>query len=370
MTTENQPIDRRITVYIPENWIQPTAGSGTGSFINYPTAQTALISFPGSILCSNFQSFAPTAPMNLLNNSTTGNIQFANNSGYSGGIVINADGTVPVSNKIIIGDSARALVAPLLHTTEIYGTGAFAGQVNVNADFQVANGYGLYSNFLEQYTGGVLTICGQNGVRLDIGTGASRNDNINIGTGMTISGNLNLGSTAGGININGRLEKGLTLDYSPTTIAGIDTFMGGYKEGSYQPATPFTQSINTIEQRIIGSISSLLSVGVYQLNVNSSLSTSLLNPYLVFGIFYKTPTGGAWVNGNVRGGIGFEIDSLNRVNTYPTTNALTDVFTLSMSGLLTLTLTGYIAVVVSNANPALSQNITFIDTYLSVVRVG
>lgn len=471
MTTEFQPIDPRIPFYIPENWIQPTGGSGTGSFINFPTAQTALINFPGSILCSNLQSFAPTAGMNLFNNSTTGNIQFANANGYTGGIVINANATVPVANQTIIGTSARALVAPLLHTSEIYGTGAFAAQIGVKVDLEVANGYGLYSNFLEQNTGGILTIGGVNGSRIDIGTGAGRTDDINIGTSMTIAGDINLGGALGttnaqklesgfiscegnsalnigtfvgrtlpidigtgmtggfinlggatttvntnkiepngsgltigatpgiinlgtgasradninigtamtsaatvnigiaasNINIYSKLQSGLRLDYIPATYSGIDTYMGGYREGTYQPATPFTQTLNTIEQRIVGSIPALL-FGLYQVNVNASLSTSLLNPYLTFGIYTKVGAP-AWVNGGLRGILGTAVVSLSRVNTYPTTN-VTDVFTLSMTGLLVMSTKAYVGIVVGNADITVSQNITFIDTYMSVLRVG
>ena len=77
MTTEFQPIDPRIPFYIPENWIQPTGSGSGGSFITYPTAQTANILFPGSISCSNLKSFAPSAPMNLYNDSTSGNIEIA-----------------------------------------------------------------------------------------------------------------------------------------------------------------------------------------------------------------------------------------------------------------------------------------------------
>jgi len=367
MTTEFQPIDPRIPFYIPENWIQPTAGSGPGSFINFPTAQTALINFPGSILCSNFQSFAPSAGMNLFNNSTTGNIQFANANGYTGGIVINANNTTPVANQTIIGTSARPCVAPLLHTTEIYGTGAFASQVTMNGDFIVANGYGLYSNFVEQNTGGILTICGNNGVRLDIGTGATRTDVINIGTGMgvaSLGALINVGSTVSGININARLQSGLQLNYSPTTYSGIDTYMGGYKEGTYNTAISMT--LNTTEERILGSTTSLISTGVYILNVNTTMSTSVLNPYLTYAMYSKAT---AWTNGGLRGGLGTVNAYLSRVNRSPTTN-VTDVFSLSITGLLVVSTKGYYAIVVGEANPALSQNITYVDTYMSLTRVG
>jgi len=367
MTTEFQPIDPRIPFYIPENWIQPTDGSASGSFINYPTAQTALISFPGSILCSNFQSFAPTAGMNLFNNSTTGNIQFANANGYTGGIVINANATTPVANQTIIGTSARPCVAPLLHTTEIYGTGAFAGQVSVNADFIVANGYGLYTNFVEQNVGGVLTLGGVNGSRIDIGTGSSRTEDINIGTNMTSAATINIGSTSSLINIYPKLQSGLRLDYVPTTYSGIDTYMGGYKEGTYNNTG--SMSINTTQQRVMGSISSLLSVGMYQVNVHTTISTSTLNPYLVYQVYLKT-VAPAWVNGALRGTNGTAVASLLKLNRNPTTN-VADLFTLDMSGLLTVsTNKAYIAIVVGNADLTVSQNITYTDTYISVTRVG
>ena len=157
MTTEFQPIDPRIPFYIPENWIQPSA-SGGGSFVNFPTAQTANISFPGTILCSNLQSFAPSAPMNLFNNSTTGNIEIANANGYTGGIVINANGFAPDGNKIRIGDSSRPLIAPLIHTTEIRGTGTFGSIVNVNSDLLVNTGYSLYADTILKNTASFLSI--------------------------------------------------------------------------------------------------------------------------------------------------------------------------------------------------------------------
>jgi hypothetical protein len=304
--------------------------------------------------------------MNLFNNSTTGNIQFANANGYTGGIVINANNTTPVANQTIIGTSARPCVAPLLHTTEIYGTGAFAGQVTVNADFQVASGYGLYSNSLDQYTGGILTIGGVNGSRIDIGTGASRGDNINIGTGMTSTTLINVGSTVSGINIYAQLQSGLRLDYAPSTYSGNDTYMGGYKESTYNSVG--TLSLNTTQQRVMGSISTLLSNGMYQVNVHTTMSTSTLNPYLVYQVYIKTVIP-AWVNGALRGSNGTAVASLLKLNRNPTT-AVADLFTLDMSGLLTISTKGYIAIVVGNADLTVTQNITYTDTYLSVTRVG
>jgi hypothetical protein len=151
MTTEFQPRER-LPFYIPENWLplDTAGGSGSGSYINFPTAQTANISFPGAILCSNLQSFAPSAPMNLFNNSTTGDIQIANSFGYSGGIVINADSTAPVANTIRIGDSARPVIMPKVKLTDVEGNNA-AG-VFVNSDMTIANGSELFTNEIRPNT--------------------------------------------------------------------------------------------------------------------------------------------------------------------------------------------------------------------------
>ena len=150
MTTEFQPIDPRIPFYIPENWIQPTGTGSGGSYINFPTAQTANILFPGSISCSNLKSFAPSAPMNLYNDSTSGNIEIANNSGYTGGIVINADATAPVANTVRIGDSDRPVIMPKVKLTDVEANNA-AG-VFVNADMTVANGSELFVNEIKPNT--------------------------------------------------------------------------------------------------------------------------------------------------------------------------------------------------------------------------
>jgi hypothetical protein len=151
MTTEGQSRER-LPFYIPENWlpIDFNTAVGSGSFITYPTAQTANISFPGSILCSNLQSFAPTAPMNLFNNSTTGDIQIANSFGYTGGIVINADAFAPAANTVRIGDSDRPVIMPKVKLTDVEANNA-AG-VFVNADMTIANGSELFVNEIKPNT--------------------------------------------------------------------------------------------------------------------------------------------------------------------------------------------------------------------------
>jgi hypothetical protein len=157
MTTEFQPIDPRIPFYIPENWIQPTGSGGvSGSFINYPTAQTANISFPGAILCSNLKSFAPTAPMNLYNDSTSGSVEIANNSGYTGGIVINSNAVPPVANTIRIGDTSRPVIMSKVKLLDIEPIGS-AG-VFVNTDLTISNGSELFTNEIKPTSLSVVSL--------------------------------------------------------------------------------------------------------------------------------------------------------------------------------------------------------------------
>jgi hypothetical protein len=180
------------------------------------------------------------------------------------------------------------------------------------------------------------------------------------------SATVNIGTAASKSNIFGKLQSGLQLNYASSTYSGNDTYMGGYKEETYNPVSP-SQSLNTTQQRVVGSISSLLTVGMYQLNIHSTLSSSVLNPYLVFQVYTKTGT--AWVNGALRGTNGTAIASLLKINRNPTTN-VADLYTLDMSGLLTISTKVHVAIVVGNADLTVSQNLTFISTYLSVTRVG
>ena len=553
MTTEIQPRER-LPFYIPENWLPLDTGSASGSYINYPTAQTANISFPGAILCSNLESFAPSAPMNLFNNSTTGDIQIANTFGYTGGIVMSADGTTPVDGKIIIGDSARPLLAPLIETDIIQGS--ITSQVEVASDLLVQDGYTVFTNDIEKASGKVINIgttalditinigssivddpinigAGMSGLgsinlggllgitnaanfesglisckgnnalsigtfvgrtsAIDIGTGmtsagninlggangttnaqklesgfiacagntplsigtfAGRTRDINIGTGMNLGnillggalttvktnmiqsnttlelqqsdnmgtgtiqisngitrlgnisigvntsaiagetpgnvnimngaggrqegsfnvltdsnnrGNINLGNTSyGGINIFGDLLVGLRLGYVPTTYNGNDTFLGGYKSETYNNTG--SMSLNTTQQRIVGSISTIMSVGLYQVNINTTLKTSVVNPYLTLTVYTKTGTP-AWTNGALRGATGSSVPALS-ITKVSTTTAVANKFTLSLSGLLTVSTKVYVAVVVEEADTTLSQDITSTDTYISLLRVG
>lgn len=204
MTTENQPIDIRLPFYIPENWLSVDA-TGSGSYINFPTAQTANIRFPGSILCSNIQSFSPSAPMNIFNNSTTGNIEIANSNGFTGGIVINANGVAPDDLKIRIGDSSRAVIAPLIHTSEIVGTAGGTSLVEVNSDLEIASGFSLLADTIKKNTASFLGI-GEPATAVRIIAGIDRPipllvSNSTYGT-TTLTGSQTDTSTLGTANIN------------------------------------------------------------------------------------------------------------------------------------------------------------------------
>jgi hypothetical protein len=457
MSQEGQPRDPRITFYIPENWLPLSPEEGGQQFVNYPITQTSNISFPGAILCSNLKSFAPSAPMNLYNDSTSGNIEFANNSGYTGGIVMNANAVAPVNNTIRIGDSSRALIAPLINTTEIYGTGPFSTLVNVNADLNIATGSALYTNAIEKNTGSTLTIGESSVATINLGTDALRNLPINIGTNMTVTGNINLGGTngttnapkvktnniqsdttlviqpsdsagagtvqmgcgttrtglidigsttntaagstgnvnimcgtgrnegsfnvltnfnnrgvinlgnisslSGGINIYSEFNVGLRLGYSPTLYSGVDTVMGGYKQGTYN--NPGSLTIDVGDKRIVGSIPTILSNGVYQFNAMTTTVSNIYEPYLKYGVYTKT--GSAWVNGALVTS-GTSVVELTRSNRYMTTN-FTEEFTASLSGILIITTKSYVAVVLEIAEP-IAQDLTSTNTYMSVVRVG
>jgi len=310
MTTEFQPRER-LPFYIPENWLPLPPAAGGQQFVNFPTTQTANISFPGTILCSNFQSFAPSASMNLLNNSTIGSINIANAAGYTGGIVINANGTAPVNNTIRIGDSARQVIMPLVKLTDIEPIGV-AG-IFINSDTTINAGKILSTNSIQAISG----------------------SEINIG------------------------DK-LKIDYPPTVS---DLYIGSYRTANYQNLSALT--INNTEERIIGSIPFSLVAGVYQVSFNAGLSASNSKPYLSLGLYTN---GTIWTDGGLRGTTGTLNNSLYTLSHYFNNNN-TQGFSATLSGLLILATTSYIAFVVGNADLN-TLSLTSTDTYLSIVRLG
>ena len=85
-------------------------------------------------------------------------------------------------------------------------------------------------------TGNVNIMCGS----------GIQEGSFNVLTNSTNNGTINLGNTTtatGGINIYGELLRGLQLGYIPTTYSGFDTFVGSYKEGTYQNLTAMTLNL-------------------------------------------------------------------------------------------------------------------------------
>jgi hypothetical protein len=249
--------------------------------------------------------------MNLLNNSTIGNINIANASGYAGGIVINADGTAPVANKIRIGNSARQVIMPKVALKEIDPVDV-AG-ILLQGDATVSAGSILSTNNIQATSG----------------------SEINLG------------------------DK-LRIDY-PATVS--DLYIGSYRTANYQNLSALT--INNTEERIIGSIPSLLPTGVYQVSFNSGLLASHTKPYLTLGLYTN---GTIWTNGGLRGATGTLDNSLYTL-THHFNNGSSQGFSATLSGLLILTTTSFIAFVVGNADLN-TLSLTSTDTYLSIVRLG
>ena len=102
MSLEGQP-NTILTVYSPFAWIEDT----TGSFVNFPTAQDALIKFPGTIGCSEIIGY----------NSTTINIPSTLSIGTGFGfltdeIEANAGSAI---NIVTLNDKAVNIGLSLIH---------------------------------------------------------------------------------------------------------------------------------------------------------------------------------------------------------------------------------------------------------------
>jgi hypothetical protein len=210
------------------------------------------------------------------------------------------------------------------------------------------------------------TSIGQTVGSVNIMNGTGRQEgSFNVLTNSANRGTINLGSTGlfeGGIHIYAALKSGLKLSYS--AITG-DTFMGSYKRENYQRLTSMT--LNNTEQRIIGSIPTLMSIGIYQLNFNAGIVVNKNHPQLSTGVYLKVGTP-AWTNGNLRGATG-TLDSYLFINNHYYTGGSGGALSLSLSGLLIIGTKSYVACVVGNTDND-TMNITSADTYLSLVRVG
>lgn len=312
MSTEGQPRDPRIPTYLPENWLplDATASTYTGQFINFPTAQTANIYFPGTINSNNYQSFATSSTMSVGGNLTNGNLKIADTFAYAGGVNINTDGATLTANTVKIGNSTKTVVMPKVALTDIEPIGV-AG-IFINSDTTINAGKILSTNSIQAISG----------------------SEINIG------------------------DK-LKIDYPPTVS---DLYIGSYKTATYQNLS--AMSINSVEERIIGSLSSALTAGVYQVNFNAGLKANKIRPYLSLGLYTN---GSSFTNGALRT-TGILDNSLYVANHYYTTST-SNGFTPTLSGLLILATSSYIGFVMANGDGD-TMNLTSTDTYLSLVRLG
>lgn len=215
-----------------------------------------------------------------------------------------------------------------------------------------------------------VTSTGQSSGSVNIMTGIGhQSGSFNVLTNSNNRGVINLGSTGvfeGGINVFAKYLTGIKIGWAAAIYSGTDTHLGSYKKENYENTSSMT--LNTTQQRIVGSTPTFLGTGIYQFNVMTSLRSSILNPYLIYGVYTKG-TAPAWLNGALRGTDGTANDELTRINRNPTT-AATDVYTMSLSGILVLTSKAYIAIVIGNGDVSVSQNITYTNTYMSFMRMG
>jgi hypothetical protein len=445
MSIEGQP-NTILTVYSPFAWIEEptTTSTVSGSFINFPTAQNALITFPNTIDANTIKTNTLEGSMlsyvnvnsdmdigtgyalytNTIDKSTGSTLNIGESSPATINIGTNATRTdqinigtdMTVTATINLGGANGTTNAQKLESGFIscagnsplsigtfagrtrdisIGTGMNAGNVliggaltntkltnlisdttlNIQQSDNVANG-AVEIGCGDRRTGdidiGVNTTqsTGQSSGSVNIMTGIGhQSGSFNVLTNSNNRGVINLGSTGtfeGGINIFAEFLTGIKIGWSSGTYSGTDRHLGSYKKETYENIS--SMSLNTTEQRIVGSTPAFLGAGVYQFNVMTSLRSSILNPYLIYGVYTKT-TSPAWVNGNLRGTSGTANDELTRINRNPTT-ALTDVYTISLSGILVLTSRAYIAIVIGNGDVSVSQNITYTNTYMSFMRMG
>lgn len=312
MSTEGQPRDPRIPTYLPENWlpVDPADSTFTGEFINYPTAQTANIFFPGTLNSNNYQSFATGSTMSVGGNLTNGNLKIADTFAYTGGVNINTDGTTQTANTVKIGTSTKPVIMPKVNLTDIEPIGV-AG-IFINSDTTINAGKILSTNSVQALSG----------------------SEINLG------------------------DK-LRIDYPPTVS---DLYIGSYKTAVYENQSAMT--INNVQERIVGSIPTSLVAGVYQVNFIVGLRASHTKPYLSLGLYTN---GSAFTNGALRT-TGVLDNSLFTINHYFNNNS-NQSFSPTLSGLLILPSLSYIAFVIANGDGN-TLSLTYTDSYLSVVRLG
>ena len=353
MSVENQP-NTILTVYSPFAWIQELTATNTGTFINYPTAQNGAISFPNTITAnkveSSFITTVDNAPLSI--GTFVGRTRAINiGTGMTASTISLGGAATTVKANIIQSDSTLAI-----QNSDGTGVGAVSigigetrtGNINIGSNTTTTVGLS---------TGNVNIMCGS----------GIQEGSFNVLTNSTNNGTINLGNTTtatGGINLYGELRRGIQLGYIPSTYSGFDTYLGSYKRDTYN--NPSAMTINNAEQVIIGTTSSVVSVGVYQLNFNAKMTFTNLRPQLSLGVYTRTTP--AWPLGGLRGGSG-TLDPYLSINNHFYTSALANVVTVSISGLLVLSSKQRVACVLGNTDNN-TMSISTTDTYLSLLRVG
>lgn len=355
MSLEGQP-NTILAVYSPFAWVQELTATNTGSFINYPTAQNSPITFPNTITAnkveSSFITTVDNAPLSI--GTFAGRTRVINiGTGMTASTISLGGAATTTKLNILSSDTTLAI-----QNSDGLGVGAVSIGVGETRTGTIDIGSNT-TNTVGLSTGNVNIMCGV----------GKQEGSFNVLTNANNNGIINLGNTntgTGGINLYGELLRGIQLGYSPTFYSGFDTFVGSYKTETYQNLT--AMSINTTQQRIVGSISTLMSVGLYQVNVITTMTANKTHPYLTFGIYTKTGTP-AWVNGALRGTTGTLVNSLNITNRYYSSGSA-NKFSSSLSGLLVISTKVYVAFIVGNAD-ADTMNIDTVDsTYISLLRVG
>lgn len=403
MSIENQP-NTILTEYSPFAWIQELTATNTGTFINYPSAQNAPITFPNTITAnkveSSFYTTVDNAPLSIgtfagrtrainigtgmiggninlgtasvivnAENMNSASISSTTNTALEIGNIINRSVDIRIGANMLSGNVIIGSISSLVKTTNIASDGTMDIQ---NSD---RPGEGRISISCGDERLGDINIgvnthsgAGRTTGSVNIMNGVGRQEgSFNVLTNATNRGAINLGhigTNNGGINIYADLKVGLKLGYSATLYSGDDTRLGGYIKETYVNAAAIT--INNAEQDIIGSISTLMNVGVYQLNFNAKMKFTNLNPQLSLGVYTRASP--AWVNGGLRGTSG-TLDPYLSINNRYSSTAVGQTITVSLSGILVLTGKLRVACVLGNTDNN-TMSISTTDTFLSVTRVG
>jgi hypothetical protein len=210
-------------------------GSATNSVIvnNTMTVLGLLISnalSTGTVTCSGINTSTATATFNLAGNQTSGDVNIAGSSSFSGNINLGINAT---SGSVYIGNS----VSPLRVVGNIYNKSLLSSGITDNVD--------LYTN---NTTG-----------TINFGTNSGRTGAINIGTGSTTSA---LGITLGN-------------SFNPVTVGGNLTVTGTLTAGSLAYTAVSIDTINSVFNSSTVNLYGNLSSGTLNLGCNTNRTSGI-----------------------------------------------------------------------------------------------